>query len=48
MGTSVAKEYERVQTAYGYSNEIMTNITRMAIEHAFITPAEKEELYAKL
>lgn len=48
MGTTLSNEYSKVQAAYGYSGEIMTNITRMAIEHAFITPAEKQSLYAKL
>ena len=48
MATTVAKEYAKVQSAYGYSDETMTNITRMAIEHAFITLEEKQNLYARL
>lgn len=48
MSTTVAKEYERVQQAYGYSDAIMNDITRMAIAHAFVDEPTKARLYAKM
>lgn len=48
MSTRVAKEYERVQEAYQYSDETMNHITRMAIESAFVDQQTREKLLAKI
>lgn len=48
MGTTLAKEYERTQNAYGYSDDIMKAITAMAIDCAFVDAATKKELKAKI
>ena len=48
MSTTLAKEYERVQAAYQYSDAQMHTITRMAIEHAFVDAQTKTKLLAKI
>lgn len=48
MSTTLAKEYARVQTAYQFSDEQMTSITAMAIDHAFVDNETKDKLLAKL
>jgi len=48
MYTTLAQEYDRVQRAYQYSDETMTNITRMAIDCAFADEVTKDELRAKI
>lgn len=46
--TTVAKEYERVQHAYGYTNEQMNAMTLMAIDAAFVDESTKKRLRAQL
>lgn len=41
-------EYERVQKAYGYSDKVMTEFTRMAIQSSFADEQTKLELFARL
>lgn len=48
MRTTLAQEYERVQQAYGYSDEIMNEITATAIEFAFVDDQTKQQLKARL
>lgn len=48
MSTHLAREYERVQQAYHYSDEVMNQITGMAIDAAFVDAATKAKLHAKL
>ncbi|BCA96703.1 adenosine deaminase [Legionella antarctica] len=48
MNTTLAKEYQRVQESYQYSDEIMNKITTMAIESAFVDDKTKQELLAKI
>lgn len=48
MSTTLAKEYEKVQTAYQYRDEQMNAITRMAIEAAFVDKETKKKLLEKL
>ncbi len=48
MNTTLAKEYQRVQESYQYSDEIMNKITTMAIESAFVDEKTKQELLAKI
>lgn len=48
MNTSLGKEYHRVQKSYNYTNETMNNITRMALESAFIDEITKRELLTKI
>lgn len=48
MSTTLGQEYQRVQNAYGYSDEIMNSITRMAIDAAFVDEQTKAELLAKI
>lgn len=48
MKTNLAKEYERVQSAYGYTDAQMNQITRMAIEAAFVDRDTKTQLLAKI
>lgn len=48
MRTTLAKEYARVQEAYQYSNTVMNQITKMAIECAFVDEATRNKLYKKL
>lgn len=48
MSTSLGEEYKRVQSAYHYSDEVMTSITAMAIDAAFADQHTKKKLLAKL
>jgi adenosine deaminase len=48
MGTTLAKEYERTQNAYGYSDDTMRAITKMAIDCAFVDEETKKELKANV
>lgn len=48
MRTTLAKEYQRVQTAYHYSDETMNHITKMAIESAFVDEATRHKLLSKI
>lgn len=48
MNTHLAREYQRVQESYHYSDETMNHITRMAIESAFIDEKTRKELLAKI
>jgi len=48
MNTSLAKEYELTQQAYGYSDEKMESITAMAIESAFVDETTRKMLLKKL
>lgn len=48
MSTSLGQEYDKVQAAYNYSPETMNNITRMALEAAFVDEQTKKTLIAKL
>jgi adenosine deaminase len=44
FGTTVAKEYDRAQQAYDYSDEQMRKITLMALDAAFIDETTRREL----
>ena len=44
MSTTLAQEYQRVQKAYQYSDEIMNNITKMAINSAFVDEKTRNQL----
>lgn len=46
--TTLAKEYDRVQQFYQFSDETMLNFTRMALQVAFVDTATKERLLASL
>lgn len=48
MLTTLGEEYNRVQKAYGYSDETMLSITAMAIESAFVNETTKQKLRQKL
>lgn len=48
FGTTLGEEYKRVQTAYRYTDKVMTNITAMAIEAAFVDQATKKNLKKQL
>lgn len=48
MSTNVAKEYALVQTAYHYSDETMRDITKMAINSAFVDEATKQSLLSSV
>ena len=48
MLTTLGEEYNRVQTAYNYSDETMHSITAMAIESAFVDETIKQELRQKM
>ena len=48
MSTTLAKEYQRVQEAYQYSDEVMNKITTMAIESGFVDAKTKQELLARI
>jgi adenosine deaminase len=48
MSTTLAKEYQRVQESYQYSDETMNKITAMAIESAFVDEPTRQELLAKI
>lgn len=47
MSTTLAKEYTLTQKAYQYSDEVMTSITAMAIDCAFVDEATRKELFLK-
>lgn len=48
MNTNLAREYELTQQAYQYSDQMMRNITAMAIECAFVDEKTKQDLLVKL
>ena len=48
VNTTLGQEYTRVQEAYNYSDDVMTNITKMAIEDAFVDEETRSKLKAKL
>lgn len=48
MKTNLAQEYQRVQESYQYSDETMNDITRMAIEAAFVDEKTRQELLARI
>lgn len=48
MSTNLALEYERVQESYQYSEDTMNQITRMAIESAFVDDKTKQELLSRI
>lgn len=48
MSTTLAQEYQRVQESYHYSNETMNDITRMAIEAAFVDEKTRNELLKRI
>ena len=48
FGTTLAEEYKRVQEAYQYSNDSMNNITKMAIDSAFVDADTKQKLQKKI
>jgi len=48
MRTTLGEEYNRVQTAYSYSDETMRSITSMAIESAFVDEIIKQKLREKI
>lgn len=48
FGTTLAREYELTQKAYGYSDETMKSITAMAIDCAFVDEQTKKELKGKI
>ncbi|MFT4058996.1 MAG: adenosine deaminase [Legionella sp.] len=48
MSTTLGQEYQRVQHAYQYSDATMNEITRMAIESAFVDEATRITLLNKI
>lgn len=48
MSTTLAEEYRRVQKAYQYSDAEMQNISKMAIESAFVDEDTRKQLLAQL
>lgn len=48
MSTDLGTEYARVQQAYNFSDGQMNEITRMAIEAAFVDDLTRQELFNKL
>ncbi|STY30560.1 adenosine deaminase [Legionella wadsworthii] len=48
MSTTLEQEYQRVQKAYNYTNDTMNQITRMALEAAFIDEKTRTELLARI
>ena len=48
MSTNLANEYRKVQESYNYSDDVMNQITRMAIEAAFVDSKTKQELLGKI
>jgi adenosine deaminase len=48
MSTTLGQEYERVQKAYAYTDETMNNITRMAINSAFVDEQTRQELLTRI
>ncbi len=47
LGTTVAKEYARVQKAYGYSDTQMRDITLMALNSAFVDETTRAKLRSR-
>lgn len=48
MSTTLPQEYQRVQEAYQYSDEVMNSITRMAIKSAFVDEVTRNELLSRI
>lgn len=48
MSTNLAREYQQVQQAYKYSDTTMNDITRMAINAAFVDEKTRSELLARI
>lgn len=48
MSTNLAQEYEKVQKAYHFSDDTMNDITRMAINAAFVDEKTRSELLQKI
>lgn len=48
MSTTLAREYQQVQQAYQYSDDTMNDITRMAINAAFVDEKTRSELLEKI
>ncbi|KTD38797.1 adenosine deaminase [Legionella moravica] len=48
MSTTLAQEYQRVQESYQYSDKIMNDITKMAIEAAFVDEKTRKELLEQI
>lgn len=48
FNTNLATEYERVQQTFNYSDDDMTNFTRMALETAFVDEATRIKLLQHL
>lgn len=48
MDTTIAKEYERMQQTFGFDRDELNQITKMAVNHAFIDQNQKEQLLQKL
>lgn len=48
MSTTLEQEYQRVQKSYNYTNETMNQITRMALEAAFVDEKNRTELLARI
>ncbi len=48
MSTTLAREYQRVQEAYQYSDAQMNAITKMALHAAFVDEPTRQELLAKI
>lgn len=48
MSTTLPEEYDRVQKAYQYSDEMMNRVTEMAIDCAFVDANTKQKLKEKI
>lgn len=48
MSTNLNREYEIVQKTFGYSDEQMKDITRMALQCAFVDEGTRQELLARI
>ena len=48
MSTTLAQEYQRVQESYQYSDKVMNDITKMAIEAAFVDEKTRTELLDRI
>ncbi|MBL7478357.1 adenosine deaminase [Legionella bononiensis] len=48
MSTTLAQEYQRVQESYQYSDKVMNDITKMAIEAAFVDEKTRKELLERI
>lgn len=46
--TTLSEEYKRVQEAYQYSRDLMNNITKMAIDSAFLDAETKHKLQKQI